>query len=456
MKTHETINDLAHVKVRTKRGALVMLLNTGSVINAEAEAMLQALHSRSTKGVEEHLKTLAKRGPEKFMSQFYVGYGHKSIGDLGTVTLFVEGISMLAAKAIQDSQLYSGQESSTRYIDFSTQPFLNPRGTKAGETILEKWRAFYIAAMNSLIESLKERYPRTEGEDEKVYEKAIKARAFDILRSFLPAGATTNLAWHTNLRQAADKLALLRHHPLAEVREIAEAIEEVLRTRYPSSFGHKRYPETERYNAELMRHYYFHDPKSPLFRVEKKWCNKKLLKQEEVQELLRTRPAKTELPKWFAELGGAQYAYVMDFGSYRDIQRHRAVTQRMPLVTTELGFEPWYLKELPRGFRLAADALLREQEEAIAKLKATPEERQYYVAMGYRVANRMTGDLPALVYIAELRSSRFVHPTARRIAFKIARVLERQFGRYGLVLHLDDEKNRFDVGRGKQDIILKK
>ena len=43
---------------------------------------------------------------------------------------------MLVAKAIQDWPLYSGQESSTRYIDFQVQPFKNIIGTKEGEEII--------------------------------------------------------------------------------------------------------------------------------------------------------------------------------------------------------------------------------------------------------------------------------------------------------------------------------
>ena len=77
------------------------------------------------------------------MANFYVGYGHKSIGDCGTITLFIEGISMLAAKAIQDWPLYSGQEASTRYVDFSTQAFIDPVATKDSQEILEAWRSFY-------------------------------------------------------------------------------------------------------------------------------------------------------------------------------------------------------------------------------------------------------------------------------------------------------------------------
>jgi len=113
------------------------VLDTGAVIGPEAEAMLQALHSRSVGGLQSHLKILSEKGPDNFMKNFYVGYGHKSIGDCGTASIFIEGVSMLASKAVQDWPLYSGQESSTRYVDFQTQPFKNPAGTKEGEEILE-------------------------------------------------------------------------------------------------------------------------------------------------------------------------------------------------------------------------------------------------------------------------------------------------------------------------------
>lgn len=71
-------------------------------LHPEDEAMLQALYSRSAASVSEHLQKLAKTGSGKFMEQFYVGYGHASIGDCGTTTLFFENVSTLAAKAIQD------------------------------------------------------------------------------------------------------------------------------------------------------------------------------------------------------------------------------------------------------------------------------------------------------------------------------------------------------------------
>jgi len=170
---------------------------------------------------------------------------------------------MLVAKAIQDWPLYSGQESSTRYIDFQIQPFKNPLKTKEGEDILESYRKFYIDALGPTKEHLKKQFPINEGENESIYNKAIDARAFDVLRGFLPAGSATNLAWHTNLRQAADKIAILRHHPLLEVRNASSAIEKALILAFPNSFGHKHYEETENYNQYWMTEdYYYHDKNS--------------------------------------------------------------------------------------------------------------------------------------------------------------------------------------------------
>src|SRR5262245_12045885 len=123
-----SVENLKHSKVDIEGGGVVIVLDTGAVIGPEAEAMLQALHSRSIGGLESHLKIVAEKGPDNFMKNFYVGYGHKSIGDCGTASLFIEGVSMLAAKAIQDWALYSGQESSTRYIDYKVQPLKNPAG----------------------------------------------------------------------------------------------------------------------------------------------------------------------------------------------------------------------------------------------------------------------------------------------------------------------------------------
>lgn len=459
------IEQLQHHESALKDGGKVVILDPGATLSPEMTAMLQALHSRSVGGINEHLKVLSERGADKFMSSYYVGYGHKSIGDCGTAIVFVEGVSMLAAKALQDYQLYNGQEASTRYIDFANQKFQNPTGTEAGEKILETWRAFYLKAVAETKTALTLRYPIGEGEKETVYQKAIAARAFDITRGFLPAGATTNLAWAGTLRGFADRILQLRHHPLPEVQEIANVLEDAMLAVYPNSFKqkteneegeleHKRYPLTEEYTALCMQDYYYHDPDTPELALVHDGIY--LHGIEAYRELLEKRPAKTELPKWMGAYGNLSFAFKLDFGSFRDIQRHRAVVQRMPLLTADIGFNDWYLSELTAELRKEALDLLENQKAATANLGIDDAAlKQYYLPMGYNISNFLCGDLPALVYLVELRATSLVHPTLAKRAAEMAELLQKQYGDLGLVLHLDEDPGRFNIKRGEQDIVKK-
>lgn len=448
------IPELKHVRKSLAGGGQVVVLNTGAVIGAEAEAMLQALHSRSLGGIDAHLVSLAKKGAENFMASFYVGYGHKSIGDCGSITIFVEGVSMLAAKAIQHSPLYSGQESSTRYIDFASQAFIDPIATPASHALLESLRNFYLQGVARMTAALAAQYPRNADEDEKTWQKAINARAFDVMRSFLPAGAATNLAWHANLRQVADHLQQLRHHPLDEVRAVAEAIEQAVHEQFPSSFSSKRYEETEQYVGRSMRDYY-HDPKR---------CTQKVVLTHDgidyselagYADLLESRPAKTELPKRVAGAGDMAFEFLLDFGSFRDLQRQRAVHQRMPLLSTRFEFNEWYFGQMPDDLREDAKRFLALYIDTLEGLSKNTLTAQYYIPMGYNVPNRLSGDIHALTYLVELRTGATVHPTLRVVAHEMGAILLSKLAPLGYVLHLDDTPDRFNYKRGTHDIVEK-
>jgi len=452
-----SIEQLKHREVALSPGGKVVVLDSGAVLTAEMTAMLQALHSRSTEGIDGHLDVLAKRGADKFMSTYYVQYGHKSIGDCGVGIVFIEGISMLAAKAIQDSKLYNGQEASTRYIDFANQPFLNPEGTEAGKAIQENWRRFYLKAVKEMTDELPNRYPLGEGEKETSYDKAIEARAFDITRGFLPAGASTNIAWTTTLRQFDDRIMQLRHHPLEEVREIAEKLNEAMLEMYPSSFKEMTEERTEKYRPthEYIKatndYYYHHDADCPELALVRDGINHTYLKP--FKDMLQNRPNKAELPKWLGTYGEAAFAFTLDFGSFRDIQRHRAVTQRMPLLTSEIGFHDWYLDELTEDLRTEALELIDELGKAANEITDDVALRQYYLPMGFKISNLIAGDLPAWVYLVELRASSLVHPTLAVQAEKMADILRETYKDIDLAIHISSEAGRFDVKRGEADIV---
>jgi len=446
-----SVQDLLHHSVPLPGGGEVIALNKGAAISEEAAAMLGALHSRSVGGIRGHLETLSKKGSDAFMDQFYVGYGHKSIGDLGWGAVFIEGVSMLAAKAVQDPPLYNGQESSTRYIDFSKQRFLNPAGTEEGAAIQERWRSFYLRGTDELVPALVNRYPRNEGEGEAVYEKAIKARALDIMGSFLPAGCSTNLCWFGELRHFADRLQWLRTHPLAEVRTLGEAVSDVLHAEYPHSGFAKRYSETEAYYAYCQPEcgYYFNSG-TPDFRMELSGLD--IGRLSAYRGIMRARPPKADLPYAIRECGVVGFDFLLDFRSWRDIQRQRAVAQLMPLLTDDHGFEAWYLLQLPDTLHEEGAALINENRAATHCLEAGLAA-QYYRPMGLRVSNRIVGDLRAHTYLIELRATSVVHPTLRRRASQMGESLLEALSPYGYALHLEPNSDRFNVKRGEHDIV---
>jgi thymidylate synthase ThyX len=447
-------------------------------------AMLQALYSRSPLSVEEHVEKVRATGSGKFMEKFYVGYGHASIADCGSTTVFIEQLSILADKAIQDWPLYSGQETSTRYVDMAKQPIIDPLSTSESKKILDNWMEFYTGSQEKVRGYLKEKYPRKNDENENiyphtnddrlnaeniknfsnknlknnnsdigvgVYDKAINARSFDILRGFLPAGITTQLSWHTNLRQAFDKLSILRHNPLPEVKVIAKNILEKLKEKYPQSFSHPEIPEQEKYREEFCEKYNFFSPENhPRFEMRTNISESELNKYSDI---LKSRPEKTGLPHFMAELGTITFNFWLDYGSFRDIQRHRNGVCRMPLLDTQLGFNKWYLEQLPDDLQKTAKELIEEQKKNISALEAPPEIKQYYTALGFNVPCRATYGLPATVYVVELRSSRYVHPTLRKIAMQMCEALLEKFPE--LKLNCDMESDDWDARRGLHDIEIK-
>ncbi|KKP83949.1 MAG: hypothetical protein UR82_C0015G0001, partial [Candidatus Moranbacteria bacterium GW2011_GWF1_35_5] len=176
---------------------------------------------------------------------------------------------------------------------------------------------------------------------------------------------------------------------------------------------------------------------------------------EKYKELIQNRPFKTELPPMVAECGMIQYEFLLDFGSFRDLQRHRAIVQRMPLLVRNHGFNEWYLKAMPEDLRNKTQEFIKMQEDSISKLETTDEIKQYYTAMGYNVPCRVAGDLKAIMYLVELRSTRFVHPTLVQQMLKMIASLKDIFTDIDLTIHTDSEPNRFDIRRGEHDIVMK-
>jgi len=427
----------------------------------ETIAMMQALYSRSSESVEKHKEKVLQTGSDKFMNSYYVGYGHSSIGDCGNTTIFFEGLSILAAKAIQDSQKFNGQETSSRFINFSEQNIYNPlKGNHLSEEILYNWMQLYIKVLDYMQYKLTIKFPLKEGEDISIWNKAINARAFDVARGFLPAGITTQTSWHTSLRDAYEKLYELKFHPLEEVRDIANITLEDLKQKYPSSFSHKENKELDNYYKEnaLNINYletYLTDDISFV-------CDNNILTKVSYDsnkhfdfKILSNRPKYSKIPKYYSKLGIFNLKFKLDYGSFRDIQRHRKGLCEIPLMCYSDGFNGWYLEQV--DYDKDIGVLLYEQYQKMQILyqlyNISDVDLQYFTPLGNNVICELSYDLPQMVYVAELRSNLSVHPTLRKIAHKMADFLEQEFP--DIKLYIDRREDKFNINRGKQDIVSK-
>lgn len=460
-------------------------------VNPEDNAMLQALYSRSAKSVTDHLEKLSNVGSGKFMQQFYLGYGHASIADCGFVTLYFEGISMLAAKAIQDNPLYNGQECSSRYIDFSMQPFCNPyqEGTPEKETVDYahlQMRNFYTSQMEPVKEHLRQKYSfqgnSAEAKDVSAYEKTISAKAFDILRGFLPAGATTNVAWTTSLRKAHEQLVLFMHHPLKEVQTLAKKAYLELYKAYPSSFK-EQYAQyagrdlpmdflvslegQEGFDDMSSVQKFYSKPTNPpitgwLFLVSPSDPSITSVYGGFAPNASLATRNKRDVPDRHDPMSRLIFdiEFPLDFGSFRDLQRHRAGYCANPIMLSGNGFHSWYFSQLPESSKQMAEALFVELSKASICLSDPRGEypwsdnklkTQYMLPMGTLVPVSLVYDMQEMIYVSELRSGKTVHPTLRTPAQKIAQWLSSK----GVRMHADMDESDWTEKRGTQDITPK-
>lgn len=454
-------------------------------LHPEDCAMLQALYSRSPASVEDHIEKVKDAGSGRFMERYYVGYGHASIGDCGTTTIFMENYSMLAAKAIQDNPLYSGQEASTRYLDFSEQPIIDPYNHPYTTGIQTKWMDIYNSWMPKVVAAIQARHPYVPEDygTERMWENATKARAFDIMRGLLPIGATTLFSWSTNLRQARDKLMHLSQHPLEEVRQLAKDVFAQLKEKYPNSFNGEEVNSASSHYGKRLDYYRLHATKDHYvtphellrsgrlshdefnqIRKGEMVCHDKLLDAESLNknesQMLVARPKGAALSRRLESYGNYNLYFMMDFGSFRDLQRHRNGICQVPLIDGQFEMYPWYLEQLEdllsaedfktldkEIYKTLADIALVGRQEGI---KADALKSQYLYPMGVSVMCHLSYTLPQMVYVGELRSSQTVHSTLRPIAQKMLKIVEEKHP--GITLYGDMEPDTWSAKRGNQTI----
>lgn len=146
--------------------------------NPEVCAALGAQQSRSPASLVSRAGNLTEPALKRIIGKYFKKYGHNSVGEMGTLFLSIEGISMIAALRVIDTPLFRGQEASTRYMSFKDPSYSFPellRSNREAHEVVRENSALYNEVFGILF---------NEYIQEGMEEKDARPRAFDVAGAF--------------------------------------------------------------------------------------------------------------------------------------------------------------------------------------------------------------------------------------------------------------------------------
>lgn len=425
---------------------------------------------------------VAVQRAEAFYERVLIGYGDDSVAELGGAHVACEGVSNIAAKALEESRIgISPLEKSTRYVAFNHKVAGRYRYLRAPEIMASQHAAGYEAALDGLFDTysalleptlafVRARAPRAADASERAYASATRAKAYDLLRGLLPMATLTNVGLFGNGRAFEYLLTKLHAAPLAELHELATAMQGALDMLIPSFVKRAKSARGqaqqaylraahERVAALAARH---HDaetwpiagpPASPTSPAHEDQPGVQLIHYDrdaevkvaaailyphtgiplaaaralaeqltaaERAEIIRAyvgeRGSRFHRPGRAFEEATYTFDLLADLGAYRDLQRHRMLTQERQRYTVRHGYlTPPELAEA--GLHAPYATALERAAAAFETIAADlPDPAQYIVPLAFRIRWRITMNLREAYHLAELRSSPQGHPSYRRIA----------------------------------------
>lgn len=472
---------------RSSLGLRSLLLKEFILNEETAFSAITGCQAASDSETEVEEQVVATKKAQNFYDRILDGYGDDSIGELGGAHLAIENVSMIAAKVIEDSRIGgSPLEKSTRYIYFDQKFQGNYLFHQEPVLMTSAFRELYLSTCNYLFETysklipplselMEQKFPKQPEVSAAAYAAALRAKVCDCLRGLLPAGTLTNMGVYGNGRFFETLIQKLNAHSLAELQDIGRKSYQEMSKVIPSfvrraEISHKhqktmiKYTESVQNDLKTLAGRYcgtlekMHSPGVKLvsydadspYRVAaallfgetsaslldlQNYCRH--LAEEDLGCILdagcNARENRRHKSPRALEHAFFTFEMVVDFGAYRDLQRHRMLTQERQLLTTNLGYQT---PEELIGTPMQADydqAMQRAKEAFDVISREFPEEAQYVVPMAYNIHWYFHVNLRSLQWLCELRSAPAGHPMYRYVAQEMARQVSSvfpQFERY--------------------------
>lgn len=444
----------------------------------EVKAVTFAKCSRSPKSFKEIAEELTAEKSAEFHERWVVGYGHSSVAEHAVLSIALENVSILATKVIEDNRLVSYTEQSTRYQLYDRNRYYKPKeimGSEFGGLYQEVGNYLfdtYLSLSEKVIDFVKGKNPKKPEQSDKMYETICKAEACDIIRHILPVATLTNLGITINARSLEHMIRKLLSHPFTEMQDIGREIKEVAIKVTPTLI---KYADYNKYLAETNKSlkqltdqildFDFIEDDNPvtlvsydkyaeeriicaiLYKYSKYPYNQirekvKKMSKEEKEKIINESLNKMDDHDWpMREFEHTYYTFdiLINYGAFRDIQRHRICTQTNQEFNCDYGYDlPEDIVEA--GFESEFKSCMEMAENAYKKISEKfPMEAQYIIPLAFRKRVLYTWNLRELFHFIKLRSSKRGHPAYRRIAQKIYDEIEKVHP--GLAKYIEVDKS---------------
>ena len=455
------------------------------------KAFIEFLHEHPTIDMFSNPKA------RSFYTKWLAQYGDDSIAQMAGMHVVYTGLSQLAIKHFEDQRIgLAPIEKSTRYVNYSvktngkyryyTDPVLKDYGLKEKyEDAMDTLFDTYADLIPKLSVHLAQRFPE---ETASVVEK----KAFDTVRGLLPVSTLSQVAFFGNGQSFEYLMARSLEHSLGEVRWAAHKTREELNAIAPSflrrtqddsgkaqayhqylaqkSARMKKYASNEvpqtmalAPSVELVEYDKGGEAKviaGMLYAAEEMhgtWNDalaaaKKMSKKQQksvIDAYVQGRGQRWQKVGRAFENTYVRFEIAMNIGAWRDLQRHRMLTQMRQQFTCAHGYDtPPELIEakLDGPYRKAMEGAKSVFEEIAKENTAVA---QYAVPMAYRVRFMQYKNIRECFWEMELRTIPEGHPDYRHIEQEKFRLFEKAFPLLSQYMHVN--MGEYDFARRGQE-----
>ena len=417
---------------------------------------------------------------EELYEKVFFEYGDDSVAQLGGVHLACEQASNILTKVLEWGRLMSYLEQSTRYIAYDARLGGRYRYYRDPALLSSRFGTRYVGDMDRMFDAytlllgkvtdhVRATVARHPDDSDFVYRQATRAKALDAVRGVLPASSLSNVGIYGSGQGFEQLLLRMRSHPLPEARQYADLMLIELRKVVPSFLRRIDVPErggrwvdyltsTRDRSAELVHsllgeapveHAEFvelvdYDPDAedkllaaicyPHANLPEQQIMERVKRMGPTERLALVRAYVGERENRRHKPGRAfervdyRFDVLSDYGAFRDLQRHRMLTVEWQKLTPNHGYVRPELVDEAGMADVFDDAMARSAALYDALKDDFPEQASYAVPMAYRIRYSMQFNAREAIHMLELRSSPQGHPSYRRVALEMHRLIAEQAG----------------------------